>query len=358
MKKRINALVITAVVMGPTMFHLAPASATAGPDTATVNVDCPQNKIQRALERHPNVETLIVEIRGMCDENVVLTRDRVTLRGADPASDGIRAVTALTQIDAALWVRGARNVTVQNLKLTGGYTGLLATEVSTPQLSVLNSRLEGNSFWGVTLEATYMRAEDTFFGSNPGYNAGVFDAATLACTRCTLIGTGARGNLIGLSSARVLFFDSSLSSGSLSGDNSSVLLVDSTIDAPVAPHLTLDWRHSQVTVTRVQIGGAMRLTQGSYVQLQGVTQSASPVFNLVDGNTFVSIADASPALGGPPSIQSSVLGFSLRNFSNASLLQTSQIVGNLNCSLGANAVCPTPANISGITSGCSACIKP
>jgi hypothetical protein len=205
-----------------------------------------------------------------------------------------------------------------------------------------------------------MQADDTVFSGNGGYNVGVFAAGRFGCARCTFDGTGARANLLALGSARVFFLGSSLSNGGLTGDNASVSLTDSSIDA-IAPIQSLNLSHSQINLTRVQVGGPLRLTQGSNVQLQGVTQSPGPTPtpfpNSADGNTFVSIGDASPALGGPPSIQSSVLGFSLRNFSNASLLQTSQIV-NLNCSLGANAVCPTPANISGTTVGCSACIKP
>lgn len=209
------------------------ASAAIAQTTATVNVDCSKGKsINKALDQHKNAQSLIVEIEGMRHENVVVTRDSVTLRGANPATDGIQAVANATQIDAALWVRGAHQVVDENLKLTGGFAGLLATEVSTP---------------------------------------------------------------------------------SLISSSNAVLL--------------------------------------------GVTHFRSETPNVVDANSFVRIADASPATGGPATIPSAVMGFSLTNFSSGSLVQTSQTNGNVTCGSGANAFCANPANMSG-TSNCALCPKP
>ena len=337
--------------------------------TATVNVDCTKGQsINKALEKHPKAKNLTVEITGMCSENVLVTRDLVTLHGTDPASDGISAVDNTESIDAAVWVRGAHLVTLENLKLTGGFSGLLATEASLPHLRVVNCRLEGNSAYGMQLQASLVEVTDSVFGPNGNANAGVFAGSRFQCSNCTLAdpqGSGALGslrlNVLMFAASRILFDNCTVTNGGIQSDDSLVLITDSSLAqfTPNGGSLNAS-SASSVVLTRVQVTGTMRFNQGTNAQLLGVTQTpvvGSPP-NFVDDNAFVRIADASPAAGGPPSIASVVLGFQLRNFSNFSLLQTSQISGNLNCGLGANAFCSTPAtSVSGI-SNCGLCPKP
>jgi hypothetical protein len=336
----------------------------AAQTTATVNVDCTNGKsINKALDQHKNAQSLTIEIEGMCTENVIVTRDRVTLRGANPATDGIQAVLNATSIDAALWVRGAHQVVVENLKLTGGFAGLLATEVSSPSLRMVNCRSEGNSAWGVVLENSLLEAEDTVLTSNGNFNAGVFIGSRFLCNRCTLsdpLGTGVlgsnRNNIVGGAGATILIFESTLTNGGIQLTNALLQTSDSTIDAH-APNASLFGSQSIFSLTRVQVGGPMGFNQSSNAVLSGVTQFRSETPNGVDANSFVRIANASPASGGPATIPSTVMGFNLQNFSSGSLVQTSQINGNISCGAGANAFCASPANVSG-TSNCALCPKP
>jgi hypothetical protein len=338
--------------------------AVAAQTTATVNVDCTKGKsINKALDQHKNAQSLIVEIEGMCNENVIVTRDRVTLRGANPATDGIQAVLNATQMDAALWIRGAHQVVVEKLKLTGGFTGLLATEASTPSLRMVNCRLEGNAAFGVALEGSLLEAEDTVLTANGNFNAGVFQSSRFACLRCTLsdpVGSGAlgtqRNNILALNGPSVLLFESTLTNGGIQLTNALLQASDTTIDAH-PPDASVSGAQSTVVLTRVQLGGLMRFNQSTSATLLGVTQFRSETLNVVGDNSFVRIGDASPASGGPPTIPSAVMGFSLQNFSNGSLFQTSQINGNVSCGSGANVFCANPANVSG-TSNCALCPKP
>jgi hypothetical protein len=112
-----------------------------------------------------------------------------------------------------------------------------------------------------------------------------------------------------------------------------------------------------VNLTRTQLSGHIVLSNGSNTQLFGVTQTLATPFNIVDNNSFIRIGDAPPAAGGPPSIPSSLLGFSVRGFSNGMLLQNSQINGNLNCTQGGNTFCAVPAKVTG-SSNCALCPKP
>lgn len=340
------------------------ASRAYAQTTFTVSVDCTKNKsINKALEQHRNADNLIIEIEGMCRENVVVTRDRVTLRGTNPASDGIQADINIAQMDAALWVRGAHQVVVENLKLTGGFAGLLASEVSTPSLKINNCRAEGNAAYGILLQGSLIEVTDSVITSNGNFNAGVFGTSRFFCLRCQLsnpLGSGGlgtqRSNIIGSSGGNVLLFETALAGGGIQLNNSLLNMADSTIDAP-PPMVSLSGSQTIMNLQRVQINGPMRFNAGSTTVLLGVTQPGTGTINQLDESAFIRIANASPATGGPATIPSSVQGFNVQNFSNGSLQQTSLINGNLNCGLGANVFCTPPFNVSG-TSNCALCPKP
>jgi hypothetical protein len=243
---------------------------------------------------------------------------------------------------------------------------VLATDTHLTHLRLFNFRLEGNSAYGAQLQNSLMEATDTTFANNGNINAGVFGGSRLGCTRCTFAdpqGSGPlgtlRNNILAFTANRLVFTECTLTNGGIQSDDSLVLVTDSTITAFVPGGQSV-WAFgaSSVVLTRVQLSGSVNFSQGTNVQLLGVTQTASPTpFNLVDDNAFVRIGDASPAAGGPPSISSVMRSLTIRNFSNLSLLQTSEISGNLNCSIGANAFCTNPAKVSG-ASTCGLCPKP
>lgn len=345
-------------------------SVAARAPAATVKVNCDKGEsVNKALAKQPDAASLLVEIDGMCKENVVVTRDRVTLRGTDPAADGIEATANVEQTDAAVWVRGAQLVNIENLKLTGGFTGLLATEVSIPHLRVNNCRLEGNVQWGAQLELALLVAEDTIFGPNARFSVGVFAGSRFECRGCTLTlspTSTVRDNLLVLSGSQAILFDSALVNGGLNVGNSAANFTDSSIEAFPGAVAVLAAGSSNVGLARTQVEGPMRFFGGTSAGLFGVTQthgsSSGPTPNSADDAAFVRIGNAAPACPAPPcapapSTPSNVLGFNLSNFSNASLINPSQVTGNFNCNLGANAVCPTPSNVSG-TANCGLCVRP
>lgn len=349
------------------LFCMASGAAAGAQSVAAVSVDCARNQsINRALERHPHAASLVVEIEGLCVENVVVTRDRVTLRGRDPGLDGIQAAVDSEQIDAAVWVRGAHLVSVENLRLTGGFAGLLASEASTPHVRLVNCHLEGNAAYGALLQAALLRAEDTVFDSNGNHNAAAFMGSRLECVRCTLsnpLGTGpllSQSNVTALTGSRVVLSESTLSEGGISIVASDAFVNDSTIVArPPGPGVpaAIGATHALVNLTRVEVGGALRFNQGTTAQLLGVVQQTRGSGNEVDDDAYVRIGDASPAEGGPPSISSVLLGLVARTFSRATLLQSSQIAGDLHCNLGGDVACTDPSRVSGVSS-CGSCQGP
>lgn len=294
----------------------------------------------------------------------MVTRDRVTLRGTDPTTDGIRAEVNVEQVDAALWVRGAHLVNVENLKLTNGFVGLLATDVNTPNLNLINCRLEGNVAYGAVLENSLLQGQTSVFADNGSINAGVFVGSRFGCFQCQLsnpLGTGPIGpreNILALSGSRIVMSQTTLTGGGINADQSLIVASDSTIEglAPNGPSISSVSKNA-INLTRVQLAGAMRFLQGSHAILLGVTQTTSAFPNIVDDDSYLRLGDAPPALGGPPSIPSNILSLNVRNFARASLQQTSTITGNLNCNLGGETICTTPTNVSG-TSSCGLCVKP
>ena len=126
------------------------ASPSSAQKSKTIKVDCSKGQsINKALE--DKADELIIEISGMCEENVLVERHNVTLRGGDPAGDGIRAVDEGDD-DVALTIAGTLNVAVENLRLTGGERGLTVNNVIRGSVHVRNCNVEGNSRMGLKLE--------------------------------------------------------------------------------------------------------------------------------------------------------------------------------------------------------------
>ncbi len=95
--------------------------AFAGPpgQPNTFTVDCNRHQtISDAIARGDARNPLVVNVRGACREFVTITRANVTLRG-DPSAE----IVAPNQQGDLMTVSGDR-VTLENLTLTGGLTGL------------------------------------------------------------------------------------------------------------------------------------------------------------------------------------------------------------------------------------------
>src|SRR2546421_7953048 len=153
------SLLLASASLYPTA--LTPAAAAKDKPSLAVRVDCVKGEsVNDAISKNQTAQSLFVETSGLCHENVVITRDRVTLHGTDPDNDGIEADDDAENTDAAVWVRGAQHVALENLKLTGGFSGLTATDGTRPTILVTNCRLEGNSAYGMQLEAARVGAND------------------------------------------------------------------------------------------------------------------------------------------------------------------------------------------------------
>jgi hypothetical protein len=349
-------------ILATSMIVLFPASQVTFSEktTTTVKVDCAKgDTINVALASNPKAQKLTIEITGMCHENVVVTRDRVTLHGTDPAQDGIQAVENTEFTDAALWVRAAALFTVENLTLTGGFSGLLATNANHPLLQITNCRFTGNTNFGLQLENALVSATDaTFEAAGTAIPAGVFLSSRLGCSRCTFTSPGPQSVMTVINSLAFIN-QSAFSGGPVRAEGSTINIADSTISttSPGTPAINATNGNS-VVLTRVEIFGRMFFGQGTTAALNAVTQTGIGMQpNEAGFGSTVVVASAGQPTGGPPNIDSYLVNFTLSNFSNLVLNQASTIDGDLICRTGSNAHCINPANVTGATN-CGLCPKP
>ena len=143
----------------------------------TVKVDCFKGKsINAVLNAHKNADELIIEIDGICKEDVIVQRDNVTLIGINPEiapglpADGIEGDStdpdAPPNFGVALWIRDAANVTVENLRIFGGARHGLRITNSRLLISVINCRLEDNPQRGLSLVDSEVTVRDTTLTRN------------------------------------------------------------------------------------------------------------------------------------------------------------------------------------------------
>jgi hypothetical protein len=361
--KRARAVYLFTIVTSLVVLLFPGSSVThSEKSSATVKVDCSKGEsINEALTKQLQAQKLTIEISGMCHENVVVIRDGVTFHGIDPANDGIQAKENAEITDPVLWVRGATLTSVENLTLTGGFSGLLATNANLPNLRVTNCRLTGNIAFGIQLENSLATATDTTFESvGPGAPAGVFLSSRLACNHCTLIApaSGVNATLTTVNSIVNFGQQSTFTGGPIRSEGSSVGIADSTINVSATNVPSVNSvSNSSVNMTRVQVTGRL-FFQGSNAVLLAVTQGALGAQpNQATLGSQVTVGAAGQPGGGPPNINSTLAKFDINNFSNLILNQGSTIDGDLVCRFGGNAYCVDPANVTGATN-CALCPKP
>src|SRR5262249_29001820 len=159
----------------------AAAGAVEAGATKTVNVDCSRGQtIQQALDQFslPG-RPLIVNIKGTCTENVVVTADDTTL-AADPAA----TVTSPDPLQNTLLVNGAARVTIQNLLVSGGRNGIAV--ISGGSATVQSNTIQHNGSHGVLV---YQSAQALVHGNTISNNggAGVFVESAAATVTSNIV---------------------------------------------------------------------------------------------------------------------------------------------------------------------------
>jgi hypothetical protein len=341
-------------------------ASTAGAATTEVRVDCSKGQsINKAL-RHM-ADDLVVEIRGLCEENVVVDRERVTLRGTNPALDGIRAATLDTPGSFALLVR-SNYVRIENLRITGGKTyGVVVSHASgygrfgwgsDRGVEVVNCRIVDNLGIGLLADYSSVRVSDTTISRNAVGGAYAMEG-NLSCANCTFTENG--------TSLTAFFVEATVTSnrGIVSLTNSNVsgvfglnvlhgraIVTDSSI-AATNDRAISGLFESEIFLSGVSVIGRISLGQQSHARLEGVTQTA----NALDASGISLDQGASFMARNRDALATNLFGeITLRGFSSAVLREDTRVNGNLTCVEGGNVACTEPSRVAG-TSSCSLCPK-
>jgi len=152
-----------------------------GNEPVEVTVDCGVvgESITTALADAPAGATSVtIDFVGTCQEQVMIDRDNVTLRGQGPASSVIANPGPGTPDDniTVNVVRGARNVRLENIAITGGVFVVLCAQNT--EVTIVDSTVSGA----------------------PGFPPGLSIVGVIAGGggTCTVVNTTVTGSLIGI----------------------------------------------------------------------------------------------------------------------------------------------------------------
>ena len=113
----------------------------------TVCVHCAKGKtIAKALKQGDKRKPLIIIVKGICNENVPIQRDDVTLQGDTRIGGGVNGVTPNA---STIVIDGAGRLVIDNLTVSGDGAGVLG--VNGASFSIQNSIIENNKRSGVAV---------------------------------------------------------------------------------------------------------------------------------------------------------------------------------------------------------------
>lgn len=322
----------------------------------SVVVDCRGSKtIAQALEEP--AEELIVEVRGVCQENVVVDRDRVTLRGRNPQGDGIRSASPGSR-EPTLLIRGARGVTIENLGISdAGWDGLRVLSAH-DQIEINNCRLQDNANWGgsiidstVTLNGVRVSRNGRDVSDVAQGGLMVARGSMATCNDCSIEANPQTGSNVGA----VVYSNSALTlnGGNAEGRIAVLAQLHSSASLSDVALAASEWafqanHYGNVRVLGGELAGSFLGLGHSTIRLYGATQLENPVGNLV--------TEASTLLGDDR--EGTEIGTTLSGLTQVSEFSNGKLLGgtvaeDLVCSLEARVFCaPTTSKRS---SNCGLC---
>ncbi|HSR53524.1 MAG TPA: right-handed parallel beta-helix repeat-containing protein, partial [Acidobacteriota bacterium] len=151
------------------------------PERATV--DCTKgDSIQEAVDKSKG--PVVIEVRGICRENVRIEGKQVTLRGQDPASDGIEGVPA-DPSSPAIEIFFADGVRIENLSVSNGPAigiGLWFTHAE-----MENLRIESNGLIGLHVSSgSFLFGLGLTISNNASHGLHAQRTSLVFCDACEL----------------------------------------------------------------------------------------------------------------------------------------------------------------------------
>jgi hypothetical protein len=310
----------------------------------TVAVDCTRgdtiNKALTKLPKKSSTET-VIEIRGICEESVLVRRlENVTLRGIDPAEDGISWEVAdgrpLFPYNSALMIADSYSVRIENLMLTGWRPLRLN---HSDLIDVVNCRLvrmeegrpvvyathsNGVSFIDTEISAPggsgLMALWSGILLTNTTVSAGPLGVAVWASTDLTLDNSSVAATWIGIYGSE---------GTGVWVQNSRVESDNSSLYAEFAGNI---WMMGGEIAGRVLAGA------NSSVVLGNVTQTDSGIGHIVAERSSLNLWNGTQLLD----------AIYLYEFSDVIVQGNSHLFGEIHCWGGADAYCEDPGSIWGV----------
>jgi hypothetical protein len=312
-----------------------------GPQSATVTVDCAAgDSIQGALNHRATDLTIVVS--GICEEDVTITRDNVTLEGAsgDPDVDGIRGVGSNVPGTAVVRIVDADRITIESLGVLDGLRdGMAAIDVNS--LSINDSKVTGHArtaLW--TLNVNFVSANNSELSSGGFAVSAVGD---VRCNGCTI--NGGSFGWVGFHGQQTITNSTVTSDGFGVWSQTSTSLNVSNTAITISPGgsaAATAFGNASLTLTNSSVDSWLWCQEKSSVVLSGSEQTGGPGFNFFDDDCYVSL-----------SAGSRLLGFQIINhFTRMVIEDTSVVDGDLGCDSGGDAWCPDASiNVTGGTCG-------
>lgn len=139
---------------------LATAAAADGPKTVQVDCGSSGKTIAKALEKGNEDRALLVLISGVCNENIVIDRADVTLRG-NPSATISGPDASLNVVEVT-----ADRVSIESLTVTGGRNGITATGAG--NVAVRGSTVQSTGRTGIlALAGSGLLVDGSTIQSNP-----------------------------------------------------------------------------------------------------------------------------------------------------------------------------------------------
>ena len=330
--------------LGAALLAVLSTAAAQADTTLTVRVDCTRGQsINAALNR--NAEELIIEITGKCNEAVKIRRSRVTLRGTDPALDGLvgpvgDSVPLLEVQGADLGSRsGSGGVELENLSLSGGTDcGLFVADSS---VALRNCLIADNNTGGGCGGAHFTRGSDARIRNSTFLRNGLAAVeSTVSCQSCTFAEHPYAAFIVSGGGSHGTLANSTISGGSgaaaiLQGD---LHVLNTTI---TATNRAINVEQAQARVIGGSIAGQIVGDYRSLIRLENTTQTSNPFGNYLGQGSFVAV-NASSLAGSTQ----------LRGFSQGSIANGAHL-GDLSCGTGADVTCDGSETKS--SSSCGLC---
>lgn len=358
------------------IFLIAPGDANA----KTVKVNCTKGEsINDAINK--NLGNVIVEITGICNEDVIVSYDNVTLKGTDPNQDGIRGVGGVIGPGdvagfAVVLARNCLNFKMENLSIIDGkHNGVRINDVN--QADINNCKFLNNENYGVVSDsATFIN--NSTFASARGI-AGFGTPAFLSCTNCTINATASsavlanEGGVVILDGGSVsgpgftvlsaAAGDLTITNGNITGTTTNAIpVICSGAFLSITGTTTIQATQYAIGVgdggelaagfgpgaDNLTINGGVFASENSLVLLQdNIAQTINP--------SFINFVNSSASIHMGGSVGSRTLGsFDLSGFARLLLRNATTVNGTVDCETGGDFVLADATQVTGgISSQCS-----